>query len=145
VLGALFVGGQVAKAESVGARLAGLVTILVLLGVCELCFARRMGLTIDADGISLHYAFYRRRLSWSEIEGFEWRRWRSQSTETAWIVTNRNRVRIPTIGRSTGSYLGPRLDSYFGSSAMRSRRGAEVDVMATLSAARALAVHALMR
>jgi hypothetical protein len=92
-------------------------------------FARRMGLTIASDGLILRYAVYRKRVPWSQVRGFEWRRWRRADTPMLWILTDDEPIRIPTVGRVAHGI------PWFGSSDLRSRAGAEVDALETLQSA----------
>lgn len=141
-LGALFVDPVVLADISLGHRLTNIAVAVAVIAFCDIWFARRMGVTITRHGLTLHYAFYRKSVSWSHIEGFEWRKWRSPTTETLWITTGRAPIRVPTIGRSTGSYLGSRFDSFFGSSKLRSFHREDVDAMATLNDALKRAANA---
>jgi hypothetical protein len=128
---ALFIHPDVLQSGSLGQRLVRIGISVAIVLACDAWFARRMGVTIDDHGFKLHYALYRSRVPWSKVTGFEWRRWRSPSTESMWIKTEHGAVRIPTVLRSPGKYVGPLL----GSSKLRSAVGGDVDALTTLESA----------
>jgi hypothetical protein len=135
---ALFIEPDVLKNQSLGSRLHAIVITVVVVAALDMWFSRRMGLTIDARGITLHYAFHRKRVSWASVEGFEWRRWNSPRSEWIWIrVTGGNVIRIPTIQRSPGGEKHSILYRLLASDKIRTGRGAFVDAMATLQHAQA--------
>jgi Bacterial PH domain len=75
-LGALFVEPDVLKSQSVGSRLHAIAITAVVVAAFDVWFSRRMGLTIDEGGLTLHYAFHRKRVPWADVHGFEWKRWK---------------------------------------------------------------------
>lgn len=136
-LGALFIEPDVLKSQSLGSRLHAFVITVVVVAVFDVWFSRRMGLVIDEHGITLHYAFHRKRLSWAKVQGFEWKRWNSPRTQSIWITLSSGQlVRIPTIQRTPG---GKTRSFIYGllSEKLRLKGGLEVDAMATLERARA--------
>lgn len=136
LLGILLVVPNVAQTRSVEQRVVSIVITLAAFGVCDVAFSRRMGFTINQQGLILHYAFHRKHVPWSNIRAFEWNRWRRRDTEWMWVVmTDDSRTRIPTVARIPEGYMG----SFFGSSNLRSRTGEEVDAVTMLKDARAAA------
>jgi hypothetical protein len=127
-LGVLFVGPDLIQQASLDLRLGRLAITAVVIVLCDSWFARRMGFTLASDRIILHYAWGRRRVPWTDIRGFQWKRWRSAKTEFLWILTSDKPIRIPTVQRVT---RGPRL---FGSDNLRSPTG-DTDALRTLQVA----------
>lgn len=135
LLGVVVIAPNIAQASSVErvAVAAGIAVVTFVLS--DFVFARRMGVTIGPQGLILHYAFYRKRVSWSRIAGFDWGRWRDPRSEVLWLRTNdgRRTRRIPTVAHIPRGWWA----RYFGSPNLRSRTGEEVDAMRTLEGARA--------
>jgi hypothetical protein len=137
-LGALFIEPDVLKSQSLGSRLQAIVITIVVVAAFDVWFSRRMGLTIDERGITLHYAFRSKRVPWAKVQGFEWRRWNSPRSEWIWItLTGGGAIRIPTIQRSPRGEKRSTVYRLLASENVRIKGGAEVDAMATLRAARA--------
>lgn len=137
-LGALFIEPDVLKSQSLGSRLQAIVITIVVVAAFDVWFSRRMGLTIDERGITLHYAFRSKRVPWAKVQGFEWRRWNSPRSEWIWItLTGGGAIRIPTIQRSPRGRKRSAVYRLLASENVRIKGGAEVDAMATLRAARA--------
>jgi hypothetical protein len=133
-LGALVVEPDVAHPGGLEHELANVAFVLTVVALCDWWFARRMGVTIDERGLTLHYAFNRSRVPWADVEGYYWRRWRSPSTDWIWIRTAHGRpVRIPTIQRAARPE--DVVAGLLASSDLRSAAGAEVDAMTTLTRA----------
>jgi Bacterial PH domain len=136
-LGLLFVEPDVLKSQSLDSRLHAIVVTAIVVAIFDVWFSRRMGLTIDEQGITLRYAFHRKRVPWAKVQGFEWRRWTSPRSEWVWITLSGGKaVRIPTIQRTP---KGERRSFAYGflSENVRVKGGADVDAMATLQSARA--------
>jgi hypothetical protein len=136
-LGLLFVEPDVLKSQSLDSRLHAIVVTAIVVAIFDMWFSRRMGLTIDERGITLRYAFHRKRVPWATVQGFEWRRWTSPRSEWVWVTLSGGKaVRIPTIQRTP---KGERRSFVYGflSENMRVKGGADVDAMATLQSARA--------
>jgi hypothetical protein len=85
-LGALFIEPDVLKSQSLGSRLQAILITAVVVAAFDVWFSRRMGLTIDERGITLHYAFHRKRVPWAKVQSFEWKRWHSPPSEWIWIT-----------------------------------------------------------
>jgi hypothetical protein len=115
-----------------------LITVAIIAAI-DVWFSRRMGLTIDERGITLHYAFHRKRMHWAKVQGFEWKRWNSPRTEWIWITRSSGRaIRIPTIQRTPGGEIrSGAAYRLLASENLRLKDGAEVDAMATLQRAHA--------
>lgn len=144
-LGALFIEPDVLKSQSLGSRLHAILITAVVVAAFDIWFSRRMGLTVDERGVTLHYAFHRKRVPWAEVQGFEWKRWNSPRTESIWITRGSGRlIRIPTIQRTPG---GEKRSFVYGllSENLRLKGGAQVDAMATLQSARATMQNELER
>jgi hypothetical protein len=136
VFGLLFISPDALANQSLGSKLQAIAVTAVIVAVVDAWFSRRMGLTINDRGITLHYAYFRRSVPWARIEGFEWRRWRRRQSEWIWIsVVGGRSVRIPTIQRSAAGHTSSFLGSVLTSESLRLRRGAEMDAMATLQGA----------
>jgi hypothetical protein len=136
-LGALFIEPDVLKSQSLGSRLHAILITAIVVAAFDVWFSRRMGVTIDERGITLHYAFHRKRVPWAKVQGFEWKRWNSPRTESIWITLSSGRpIRIPTIQRTPG---GETRSFVYGllSESLRLKGGVEVDAMATLQSAHA--------
>jgi hypothetical protein len=136
-LGALFIQPDVLRSQSLGSRLHAIAITAVVVAACDIWFARRMGLTVDERGMTLYYAFHRRRVPWPTVQGFEWRRWNSPRSEWIWITRGDERaIRIPTVQRSPGGEKRAPVYRWLASERMRITGGAEVEAMATLERAR---------
>jgi hypothetical protein len=137
LLGGVVVAPNIAQANSVERIAVATGIAVAAFVICDFVFARRMGVTIQPQGLVLHYAFYRKRIAWSRIVGFDWRRWRDPRSEVLWLRTNdgRRTRRIPTVARIPRGWWA----RYFGSPNLRARTGEEVDAMRTLEGARAAA------
>lgn len=134
--GALFINPDALKSQSLGSRLQVIAITAVVVAVVDAWFSRRIGLTINERGITLHYAYRRMRVPWAKIQGFEWRRWRRPQSEWIWISVKDGRpVRIPTIQRQAGGQTKSFLGSLLASENVRVGGGAEVEAMATLQRA----------
>jgi hypothetical protein len=136
-LSALFVEPDVLKSQSLGSRLHAVLITAIVVAAFDVWFSRRMGLTIDERGITLHYAFHRKRVEWAEVQGFEWKRWNSPRTESIWITLGSGRlIRIPTIQRTPGGERSSFVYKLL-SENLRLKGGVEVDALATLQQAQA--------
>lgn len=136
--GLLFINPDALRNQSFGSKVQAVAITVVIIAVVDAWFSRRMGLTVNERGITLHYAYFRKSLPWAKIEGFDWRRWRRPQSESLWIrVAGGRPVRIPTLQRATGGHTGSFLGSVLTSESLRLKGGAEVDAMATLQSARA--------
>lgn len=143
-LGALFIEPDVLKSQSLGSRLQAILITAVVVAAFDVWFSRRMGLTIDERGITLHYAFHRKRVPWAKVQGFEWKRWNSPRSEWIWITLSGGQaIRIPTIQRSPGGEKRSVVYRLLASEKVRIRGGAEVDAMATLQRAHATIQNAM--
>lgn len=137
-LGALFIEPDVLKSQSLGSRLQAILITAVVVAAFDVWFSRRMGLTIDERGITLHYAFHRKRVPWAKVQGYEWKRWNSPRSEWIWITLSGGQaIRIPTIQRSPGGEMRSLVYRLLASENVRIKAGVEVDAMATLQRARA--------
>jgi len=142
-LGLIFVGSQGPKSHSLVSWLQAILITVAIIAAIDVWFSRRMGLTIGERGITLYYAFHRKRMPWAKVQGFEWKRWNSPRTEWIWITRSSGRaIRIPTIQRTRGSGVAHRL---LASENLRLKGGAEVDAMATLQHAHATIQNRLER
>lgn len=142
-LGILFFQPDVLESRSIASRLHALAITSAVVAICDLWFSRRMGLRINEHGITLHYAFRRKRIPWSQITGFEWRRWNSPRSEWVWVTRNHGApIRIPALQRAPGNdstgFWSP-VYSLLSSSKLRTSHGDEVDAMGTLEDALATA------
>lgn len=137
-LGLLFVEPDVLKSQSLGSRLHAILITAVAVAAFDVWFSRRMGLSIDKRGITLHYAFHRKRVPWAEVQGFEWKRGNSPRSEWIWITRSSGRpIRIPTIQRAPGGEIRSGVAyKLLASENLRLKGGAQVDAMATLESAR---------
>ena len=116
------------------------VSVLLLGLVSDVAIARRRGFSIDADGLTLHYAFYRRRLRWAEVESFEWRRRITSTMMTYLCVRTRNRrFWIPSASCAENTWMGRGAARYLSSPNVRRRAGREQDALRLLNDA--LAEH----
>jgi hypothetical protein len=136
-LGALFIEPDVLKSQSLGSRVEAILITAVVVAACDVWFSRRMGLMIDERGITLHYAFHRKRVSWAKVQGFEWKRWNSPRSEWIWIMLSGGRaIRIPTIQRSPGGEMRSGVYRLLASENVRIKAGVEANAMTTLQSAR---------
>jgi hypothetical protein len=137
--GLIFVGSQGPKSHSLVSWLQAILITVAIVAAIDVWFSRRMGLTIDERGITLHYAFHRKRMPWAKVQGFEWKRWISPRTEWIWITSSSGRaIRIPTIQRTPGGEIRSGFAyRLLASENLRLKGGAEVDAMATLQRAHA--------
>jgi Bacterial PH domain len=132
-LGILFVEPDILRQTSIERRSVSIAITVGAVAFCDWWFSRRMGLTIDQRGITLRYGLRRKRVPWSKIQGFFWKRWYSPTSEWIWIKTDGGApLRIPTIQRPPGGHIRSHFDLYLGSSNLRSSMGTKVDAMATL-------------
>ncbi len=139
-LGLLFLQPDVLRSQSAGSRLSAIGITILVAALCDIWFSRRMGFTVDDRGLVLHYAFYRRRIDWEGIAGFEWRHSFSPRAEWIWILLEQDgRVRMPTVQRPPEGRRRSFFDAVFASENVRDSKGAEVDAMQTLQAAWAAA------
>jgi hypothetical protein len=134
----LFIEPDVLKSQSLGSRLYAILLTVIVVAAFDAWFSRRMGLTIDERGITLHYAFHRKRVPWAVVQGFEWKRWNSPRSEWIWITCSNGRpIRIPTVQRTPRGE--PRSFAYgLLSEKLRLKNGAQVDAMTTLQNASAV-------
>jgi hypothetical protein len=110
-------------------KLVGGLFILVLFGVIELLLVRRLGMTIGKDRLTLHQIASYKRVPWSEIAGFEWQVWGRVEVLVV-VKLNSGRALFATSVWRVNNYL-----EFLGSNKMRSRKGGEVDPLATLERA----------
>lgn len=137
------------NAPSVSQVAVGLVVVVLVFGLSEWLFARRMGFEIGRDGVTLCGAISRVFVPWSQVDGLHWeaRRFISR-TEFLYIETDQPKprrvpadapLRIPTITCATRSalpndrLLGPLLSS----PNIRAADGTEADPIDVLERARA--------
>ena len=113
-----------------------IVITAVIVAVFDVWFSRRMGLVIDRRGITLHYAFHRKRVPWAVVRGFEWKRWNSPRTESLWITPTAggSAIRVPTVAAPRREGRNDRLLT--GSYQRISSDGVQVDAMDALQNAR---------
>jgi hypothetical protein len=141
--GTIFIGDDGPITHSIGHELSGIAVTLGIIALCDVWFSRRMGLTLNERGITLHYAFHRKRVPWSRITGFEWRHWHSPRSEWIWITRDHGApLRIPALQRPPrGDYSGRwyYINILLASSNLRSSDGREADAMQTLQDALARA------
>jgi hypothetical protein len=136
VFGVLFLNPEALRSGSLGSRLQAIAITVVIVVAVDAWFSRRMGLTINERGITLHYAYLRKKLPWAEIQSFEWRTWRRPQIEWIWISVEDGRsIRIPTIQRSAGGKPRSFMYTLLASENIRAKGGAEVDAMTTLQRA----------
>jgi hypothetical protein len=130
----LFIEPDVLKSQSLGSRLHAILITIFVVAAFDVWFSRRMGLTIDERGITLHYAFHRKRVPWAEVQGFEWKRWNSPRSDWIWITRTSGRtIRIPTVQRTPGGSIRSGVAyKLFASENLRLKGGAEVDAMSIL-------------
>jgi hypothetical protein len=135
--GALFIGAASTSHSLISWLKAILVTAAIIAAI-DVWFSWRMGLTVDERGITLHYAFHRKRVPWTKVRGFDWKRWNSPRTEWIWITRSTGRpLRIPTIQRAPGGEIRSGVAyRFFASENLRLRGGAQVDAMIALESAR---------
>lgn len=135
-LGILFFQPDILEGRSIGSRLYAIAITVAVVAICDLWFSRRMGLTLSERGITLHYAFHRKRVPWARISGFEWRRWNSPRSEWIWITRDDGTpLRIPALQRaphSDSSGFWSPVYTALASSNLRTGQGEEVDAMTTL-------------
>jgi hypothetical protein len=136
--GYVFLGAYRPRDYSVIALVKTTLVIVSLIAATDAWYSRRMGLTIEARGLTLHYAAHRERVQWVEVQGFEWKRWNTPRTEWIWITRagGGGPIRIPTIQRAPAGRSGPYYRR-FASTNLRLRGGVEVDAMTTLQRAHA--------
>jgi Bacterial PH domain len=137
--GLLFVGSEGPKSHSLGSWLLAIFITVAIIAAFDVWFSRRMGLTIDEQGITLRYAFHRKRVSWADVQDFEWKRWNSPRSDWIWITLSSGRaIRIPTIQRTPGGQIrSGAAYRLLASENLRLDGGVESDAMATLRQARA--------
>jgi hypothetical protein len=129
----------------------GLVVVALVFGFSEWLFARRMGLEIGPDGVTLRGAVSRVFVPWSQMDGLRWEAGRFIGrTEFLYIETDQPKprrvpadapLRVPTVACATRSnlpndrLLGPLLTS----PNIRAADGTEADPIDVLERARAAA------
>jgi hypothetical protein len=135
----LLIVPNIAQVRSFEHRVTSFALAIAVFIISDYLFSRRMGLIIEKNGLVLRYAFYRKRILWSNIAGFEWRRWRDPRSEVLWLkASDGSRPRrIPTVARISKGWWARHL----GSSNIRSRTGEEVNAVAALEDALAAARH----
>ena len=112
-------------------------TAVVIAGiflVFEWLLARRMGVTVRPEGLTLHTALGWRRLPWSRIDHFAWRRWKGKTQCLYAITPEGKRIQIPTVQRGTADGWHGK---FFGSQRLLARDGRRVDALGTLNSAMA--------
>lgn len=87
-LGLLFIEPDVLRSQALVSRLQAILITVIVVVAFDVWFARRMGLSVDEDGITLYYALRRKRVPWAMVQSFEWRRWTSRRTEWLWIESD---------------------------------------------------------
>jgi hypothetical protein len=137
--GLLFLGADGPNSHSLASWLQAILVTVAIIEAIDVWFSWRMGLTLDERGIVLHYAFHRKRVPWTEVQGFEWKRWNSPRTEWIWVTRGSGHaIRIPTVQRSPGGEIRSGVAyKLFASENLRLKDGVEVDAMATLERAHA--------
>jgi hypothetical protein len=145
--GLLFVASDGPKSHSLVSWLQAVLITFAIIVATDVWFSRRMGLTIDERGITLHYAFHRKQVLWAEVQGFEWKRWNSPRSDWIWITRGSGHaIRIPTIQRTPGGEIRSGVAyRLLASENLRLKGGAEVDAMATLQRAHATMQNELER
>jgi hypothetical protein len=106
----------------------GALFIAAMYGAADLLLVRRLGITVNDDGLTLHQLALSRRVSWSKIEGFEWQLW--GRAELLVVKLDTGRLVLVTTIWTVKNYL-----SWLGSPRMRSKAGRDVDPLATLESA----------
>jgi hypothetical protein len=146
-LGLLLVASDGPESHSLVSWLQAILVTVAIIAVIDVWFSRRMGLTIDERGITLHYAFHRKRVPWAEVHAFEWKRWNSPRSDWIWITrVSGHAIRIPTIQRPPGGEIRSGIAyRLLASENVRLKGGTEVDAMTTLQHARATTQHKLER
>lgn len=136
-LGLLFIEPDVLKSQSFGSRMHAILITAIVVAAFDFWFSRRMGLTIDERGITLHYALHRKRVPWAEVQGFEWKRWNSPRSDWIWITrSSGHAIRIPTVQRTPmGEIRSGVAYRLLASENLRVKGGVEIDAMATLQRA----------
>jgi hypothetical protein len=144
--GLLFINPDALRDQSLSSNLRAIAITASIIVAADAWFSRRMGLTVDEQGIALHYACFRKRVLWAKIQNFEWRRWRRAGYEWIWISVKDGRpIRIPTIQRSAGGQTRSFLNSLLTSENVRIKGSAEVDAMNMLQQAQATTQNALKK
>jgi len=135
--GLLSLGADAPDSHSLVSWLQAILITVAIIAAFDVWFSRRMGLTIDERGITLHYAFHRKRVLWAQVQGFEWKRWNSPRSDWIWITRGDKRaIRIPTIQRTLeGEIRSGVAYRLFASEDLRLKGGGEVDAMTTLQRA----------
>ena len=111
------------------------VSLLVVGLVLEVWLVRRRGFSIDADGLTLRYAFYRRTVVWEDVEGFEWRpRLYSKMMKYLWVQTPRGRLQIPSTSFAEETWMGKRAAHYLSSTNVVGPGGQQEDALTFLNA-----------
>jgi hypothetical protein len=109
------------------------VVVAVVLLVGEWLLARRMGVTVRPDGVTLHTVLGWRRLPWNRIDHFEWQIWSRPQTEWLWAITPEGkRILISTVQRPVTRGWASR---FFASTRLVRRDGLRVDGLETLTRA----------
>jgi hypothetical protein len=137
--GLLFVASDGPKSHSLVSSLQAIVITVAIIVILDVWFSRRMGLMIDERGMTLHYAFHRKRVPWAEVRGFEWKRWNSPRSDWIWIARGSGHaIRIPTFQRTPGGEIRSGVAyRLLASENLRLKGGVEVDAMRTLQRAHA--------
>jgi hypothetical protein len=108
------------------------VSLLFVGLILEWAIVRRRGFSIGADGLILHYAFYRRTIRWEEIEGFERGPWiYSRMMTYLWVRTPKGGVRVPSASYAENTWMGKAAARYLSSRNVRGRGGGERDALQT--------------
>ena len=141
--GLLFVASNGPKSHSLVSWLQAILVTVAVVEAVDVWFSRRMGLSIDKQGITLHYAFHRKLVPWGEVQGFEWKRWNSPRSDWIWITrSSGHAIRIPTIQRApAGEIRSGVAYRLLASENLRLKGGVEVDAMATLRHAQTTMQH----
>jgi hypothetical protein len=129
--------------ESAVVWLITVATGVVLFVLCDFGFARRMGIVVAPDALTLVGAIRRSRIPWERVDHFEWRVLRRPANEWLWAVLEDGRaVRLPTVQRATGRNA---ISIWEGSNRLRTRDGATVDALELLNGALAASRHTAAR
>jgi len=86
-----------------------LVAFALVVGGGSLWFALWPGLTWDARGVTLIYAFRRRRVSWPDLAGVEWRPRGSMGKCLMLHTVSGKDLRVPTVMKVDGTDWWARL------------------------------------
>jgi hypothetical protein len=137
----------VTNPPSASQLIAGIIVVALVCALSEWLFARRMGVEIQQDAVTLCGPFRRTRIPWTQVQGLVWRDALSFSrTKYLCLETNSRAprripqnapVRIPTIACSSESSLpnDRLLGRLLTSPDIRSPAGEEVDAVKTIEQA----------